>query len=239
MPRNPDFLCVRLLIRNLPSDEPTLFSNVCFWAYLHEAFRNGSQFNTVHYVIWRAGSVALHHGRPGHGDPPERGRPEASLWPGTAGLHRINRIPRCVPPREIRTAPVGHHETVTSPRTRIYDRGRRSSPQKNRVLAPQPADTLEAVSELGGHQIVQNRVDGRVEVQHDSAEVKDVVVPLHTQAVHLFRGHEYEPEGEDPERDETDEEQEDYSAQHEDHLLSGTRVAAFGFLDGHHDGIGH
>lgn len=41
------------------------------------------------------------------------------------------------------------------------------------------AQTLESVTELRGHQVVQDRVDGGVGVLHDAGEVEEAVVAFH------------------------------------------------------------
>ncbi|KDR21337.1 hypothetical protein L798_03970 [Zootermopsis nevadensis] len=134
---------------------------------------------------------------------------------------------------------MGHPETVTSPGARIRGCRSRPSPQKNRISPSQPAHTHESVSKLRGHQIVEDWVDGRVEIQHGSTKVQDVVVTLYAEAMNLLRGHKYEPDGKYPEGNETDKERENDGAQHEDHLLSGTRVGTFQILDSRCDGICH
>lgn len=42
------------------------------------------------------------------------------------------------------------------------------------------AETLETVTELRGHQVVQDRVDGGVGVLHDAGEVEEAVVAFHS-----------------------------------------------------------
>lgn len=41
------------------------------------------------------------------------------------------------------------------------------------------AQTLESVTELRGHQVVQDGVDGGVGVLHDAGEVEEAVVAFH------------------------------------------------------------
>lgn len=41
------------------------------------------------------------------------------------------------------------------------------------------AQTLKSVTELRGHQVVQDRVDGGVGVLHDAGEVQKAVVAFH------------------------------------------------------------
>lgn len=46
----------------------------------------------------------------------------------------------------------------------------------------------EAVSKLRAHQIIEDRVNGGVQVHHRPAEIQDVVVPFRAQSVHGLLG---------------------------------------------------
>lgn len=82
----------------------------------------------------------------------------------------------------------------------------------------------EAGAELGAHQVVEDGVDGGVEVDHDAAEVEDVVVVLDAEPLHRLVRDDDDPEDEDAEGYEAEEEAEDDGAEHEDDLASGAHA---------------
>lgn len=98
-------------------------------------------------------------------------------------------------------------------------------------------ELLETLTELGRHQVVENRIDGRVQVQHDPAEVQQVVVGLHAQTLHVFVRCNDDPQGEHAKGQEAGEECHYDSAQHENDLLA--RLVAELRLIGAHLGQGH
>uniref|UniRef100_A0A182M9A1 Uncharacterized protein n=1 Tax=Anopheles culicifacies TaxID=139723 RepID=A0A182M9A1_9DIPT len=57
----------------------------------------------------------------------------------------------------------------------------------------------EPVAKLRRHQVVQDRIDGRVHVQHDAAEVQQYVEPLDTDRNDRLARHDNDPQGERPE----------------------------------------
>ena len=96
---------------------------------------------------------------------------------------------------------------------------------------PREAERLEeSRPELGRHDVVEDRVDGRVEVEHHPAEVEGVVVGLHAETLHVLVGRQDDPQREEAERQQADEEEDDHRAQHGHHLAAGAqvRVDAFG-----------
>lgn len=92
-----------------------------------------------------------------------------------------------------------------------------------RVLPPDPTSlpqehSYERRAELGGGHVVEDRVDGGVDVVHDAAEVEEVVVDVDAQGVDGLMGDGHDPEEEYTQRHQTQEEEEDYRGQHHDHL---------------------
>ena len=78
-------------------------------------------------------------------------------------------------------------------------------------------ESQETVPELGGHEIVQDWIDGGIDVGHDATEVQDVVVGLQSKDVFL-RCHD-DPEGESAEGHKADEERQHHGAKHHHYLL--------------------
>jgi len=144
----------------------------------NKALRNGSHLDAVRHIILHARPVLLQYRRPDHDTPPEGGRPATPfrLWRG--GWCRIYWVPGSAPPRYFRAVPLGRSKTVASPGARTDRCWGGPSPQQNGVFPPEAADAHEAVSELWRHKIVEDWVNGRVEIQHGSAEVQDTVVAL-------------------------------------------------------------
>ena len=98
----------------------------------------------------------------------------------------------------------GRRRAVAADQQRVAGaRGARRPPTQ---AATHAAQTRKAVAELGRHQVVENRVDGRVEVDHDAAEIKQVVVALNAQRHHRLRRNDDDPQGQRPERQQTQEE---------------------------------
>lgn len=60
------------------------------------------------------------------------------------------------------------------------------------------AETLKPMSELGRHQVVQDRIDSGVGVLHDPGKVEKDVVPFDTKIVEAV-GVDDDPEGDDAE----------------------------------------
>lgn len=85
-------------------------------------------------------------------------------------------------------------------------------------------ETGESFAKLGGHEIVEYRVHGRIEVQHDAAEVEQTVVASQADVVQRLLCAEDDPQGEHSERQQADEEGEHNGAEHEDHLLAGLQT---------------
>lgn len=84
----------------------------------------------------------------------------------------------------------------------------------------------ERVPELGRHNVVQYRVDGRVEVQHDPAEPEDPVERLdaHVLVDVVSRGERDVPEREHAHGQEADEEDDDDCGEHGNDLLPAPHV---------------
>ena len=75
----------------------------------------------------------------------------------------------------------------------------------------------------GGHRVVQDRVDGGVDVEHQAAEVEDVEVELEVDMVEYLVGGDDHPHGQHLEGEETGEEEEDDRAEHHDDLPPAPR----------------
>lgn len=84
---------------------------------------------------------------------------------------------------------------------------------------PQPAQSQETTPELGAHHIVEYRVDRRVDVEHDPAEIQQDVVVLDAQVDDGAGGHHDDPQGKRTEGQQTDEEGGHYGTQHHHHLF--------------------
>lgn len=86
-------------------------------------------------------------------------------------------------------------------------------------LSSESTETRETVSELGGHEIVEDRVDGGVDVGHDTTEVEQVVVDLDVEGEDgLFWRHD-DPECKGAERHQAYEEREYHGSKHHHHLF--------------------
>lgn len=94
----------------------------------------------------------------------------------------------------------------------------------------------EAGAEFRTHQVVEDRIYGRVQVDHYPAEVEDVVVPLHAQSVHAFLGYYNNPQRKHPEGYQTQEKAQHHRAQHEDDLPPGPYGVVIDVLVEHHGG---
>lgn len=88
-----------------------------------------------------------------------------------------------------------------------------------------PAKLAEAPPELWWHQVVQDRIDGRVQVDHDPGRVQYDVVVLEAQVQERVFRDQYDPHGEHAEREQAHEERQDDGGQHEDHLSAGALIA--------------
>lgn len=94
------------------------------------------------------------------------------------------------------------------------------------TFGSEATETQETVAEFGGHEVVQDGIDGGVDVGHDATEVEDVVVGLQSQDGFL-RCHD-DPEGESAEGHEADEERQHHGAKHQHHLLPVPQNAVLG-----------
>ena len=70
----------------------------------------------------------------------------------------------------------------------------------------------------GGHGVVQDGVDGRVDIEHEAAEVKDVEVDLEVDMIKYFIRRDHHPHSQDFERKEAGEEEDDDGPEHDDDL---------------------
>lgn len=61
-------------------------------------------------------------------------------------------------------------------------------------------ELLEALAELGRHQVVQDRIDGGVQVEHDPAKIKQIVIRLHAQTLQIFIRSDDDPQREHAKR---------------------------------------
>lgn len=82
----------------------------------------------------------------------------------------------------------------------------------------------ESRAEFGRHDVVQNRIDGRIEVEHDTTEIQSVIVSFNTHRLHLLVGRQDDPQRENAERQQTNEEESHYGAQHGNHLAACSQV---------------
>lgn len=92
------------------------------------------------------------------------------------------------------------------------------------------------MSELGRHEIVQDRIDGGVGVLHDTRKVEENVVSLDSQALDSIWEND-DPEGEDAKGKQTEEKRENHSSQHHDDLSASTLVTGLAGRAGL--GVGH
>jgi len=92
----------------------------------------------------------------------------------------------------------------------------------------------EPLSEPGGHGVVEDRVDGGVDVEHQTREVQEVVEQLHVYMfMDLVRRYDH-PYGQNLEGKKTGKEEYDNSAQHPHYLPpalgDGSRLSARNYL---------
>ncbi len=85
----------------------------------------------------------------------------------------------------------------------------------------------EGRPEFGGHDVVEDGIDGGIEVEHDSTKVEHVVVRLGSHHLDVLVRRQDEPQREDLEGQEADEEEDDHRAQHRHHLSSVKRESTF------------
>lgn len=94
----------------------------------------------------------------------------------------------------------------------------------NELLAYDKRSTAEqseeSLAELGRHEVVQNGIHGGVQVQHDPAEVQNVVVLLDSQCKNIFLGCDYDPQSEPAKRQQAHEETDHDRGQHENDLFA-------------------
>ena len=84
-------------------------------------------------------------------------------------------------------------------------------------------DLAEPLSELGGHQVVEDGVDGGVDVEHDAAKVEEEVEGLNVNHLKEVDGESHDPEGEDLEWEHARKKDGHHDHQHVDNLLSGAQ----------------
>lgn len=84
-------------------------------------------------------------------------------------------------------------------------------------------DSLEALSELGRHDVVQDGVDGGVDVEHDPREVEEQVEGFHINDIENIDLQSHDPQGEDLEGQHAREEEADHGEQHCHHLFPGSQ----------------
>ena len=105
-------------------------------------------------------------------------------------------------------------------------------------LAPpgprEPEGFEEGRPEFGGHDVVEDGIDGGIEVEHDSTKVEHVVVRLGSHHLDVLVRRQDEPQGEDLEGQEADEEEDDDRAQHGHHLATGPQVGVDVVRPGRH-----
>lgn len=127
---------------------------------------------------------------------------------------------------------------VQTPRARLRQQTRRRveravaqeaapavSAKERHLAASEAADPREARAELWRHEVVQDGVDGRVEVVHRAAEVEYVEVLLDAQIEDRLVADEDDPECESPEGQQAEEEQQHDGAEHEHDLPAAPAVA--------------
>lgn len=78
----------------------------------------------------------------------------------------------------------------------------------------------ETVPKLGRHQVVEDGVDCRVHVQHDSTKVQDNVESLEPNGHDVLARDDDYPQGQSTEWEQTEEEADNYCTQHKHNLLS-------------------
>lgn len=81
-------------------------------------------------------------------------------------------------------------------------------------------DFLEPLAKLGRHDVVQDRIDGRVDVKHDSREVQEKVERFNIHYVKYINLQGDNPQGENLEGEHACEKEADHRDQHCHHLLS-------------------
>lgn len=84
-------------------------------------------------------------------------------------------------------------------------------------------DPLETLSELGGHDVIEDGIDGRVDVEHDAGKVEHDVKRLDGDDVHYLDLQGDDPQREDLKGQHAGEEEDDDGGQHCDNLLPGAQ----------------
>lgn len=79
----------------------------------------------------------------------------------------------------------------------FFHLSRSTHPGTNLVWEALEKDALEAVAKLGAHNVVEDWVDGRVDVEHEAGEVEQVEVSLLVYHVENLVGADDDPQGED------------------------------------------
>lgn len=73
-------------------------------------------------------------------------------------------------------------------------------------------------AELGGGHIVEDRIDRRVDVEHDPTKVKDIVEAVNSQNGLVLLRHHNDPKEEHADREKAEEIEKDYSGHHHNYL---------------------
>ena len=114
-------------------------------------------------------------------------------------------------------------------------RGRRCRRRVERTLTAQVAQQPFAVPrkaegfqegrpKFGRHDVVQDGIDGRVDVEHDATEIEHVVVGLGPDVFYLLGAAQNNPQREYAKWQQAQEEEDDHGSQHGHYLASRPRV---------------
>lgn len=74
------------------------------------------------------------------------------------------------------------------------------------------------MAEFGRHQIVEDGVDGGVEVEHNATQIQEAVVGVDADIMDCVAISDYYPQSENAKREEASEERHDHGHQHQHHL---------------------
>lgn len=86
-------------------------------------------------------------------------------------------------------------------------------------VGTEAAEPEESLPELRGHQVVQDWIDGGVQIEHHPAEVEQGEVTLDAKVDDHFDRDDQDPKRECSKRQQTQEETEHHCAEHQHHLL--------------------
>lgn len=81
-------------------------------------------------------------------------------------------------------------------------------------------DTTKGRPKLGGYEVVEDWISGRVDIEEDATSVQQTVVRLHPQVLNVLRSREDDPQRHQAEGKETDKEGDADRGQHQDNLSS-------------------